>query len=81
MVVQQMHRKYLSKKAAANYLGVPMYVLTALERIGRLSPDKGFLFWKQYAVQNLDRYRRDAQVDTWKNNKRLLQKLKHQKTA
>lgn len=76
-----MDKKYLSKRDAAKYLDLPVYVLTTLERIGRMSPDRGFLFWKQYSVRKLDDYRIEARVDTWKNDERLLKMLKHQKMA
>lgn len=72
---------YLDKKAAAKYLGVPSYVLTTLERIGRMGPDRHFLFKKYYHVKKLDSYRREADVDKWKNDERILTMLKKQRTA
>lgn len=81
MVRLQMHKKYLSRKEAAKYLDLPEYVLKTLSRIGRMNPDKGTLFGGQYSVGKLDIYRREANVDVWRYDERLLKMLKHQKTA
>lgn len=74
-----MHKEYLSKKEAAKYLDVPKYVLTTLDRIGRMSPDKRTIFSKYYSVKKLDSYRREADVEKWKNDERILNMLKYQK--
>lgn len=70
---------YLIKKEAADYLDIPKYVLTALEKIGRLSPDgRRWLFIKMYHKERLDVYRNESNLDNWRQNKRLLRILKQQ---
>lgn len=76
-----MHKKYLSRKEVAKYLDLPEYVLKTLSRIGRMNPDKRTLFGCQYSVGKLDIHRREANVDVWRYDERLLKMLKHQKTA
>ena len=76
-----MDKEFLSKRQAASYLDVPVYVLTTLDRIGRMGPDKVTLFGKYYSVRRLDDYKRDASVDVWKNDDRILSMIKRQKTA
>lgn len=57
-------------------------MLKTLSRIGRMNPDKRTLFGCQYSVGKLDIYRREANVDVWRYDERLLKMLlKHQKTA
>ena len=70
---------YLTKKEAADYLDIPKYVLTALEKIGRLSPDgRRWLFIKMYHRERLDVYRNESNLDNWRHNERLLGILKQQ---
>lgn len=71
-------KKFLTKKEAAKYLGLPKYVLTALENIGRLSSDGRRWFIKVYNKDRLDVYKRESNVDNWRHNKRLLGILKQQ---
>lgn len=69
---------FLTKKEAAAYLEIPKYVLTALENIGRLSPDGRRWFSKVYDKERLDTYRRESNLDNWRYNERLLSILKQQ---
>lgn len=69
---------FLTKKEAAAYLEIPKYVLTALENIGRLSPDGRRWFSKIYDKKRLDTYRRESNLDNWRYNERLLSILKQQ---
>lgn len=69
---------FLTKKEAAAYLEIPKYVLTALENIGRLSPDGRRWFSKVYDKERLDTYRHESNLDNWRNNERLLGILKQQ---
>ena len=69
---------FLTKKEAAAYLEIPKYVLTALENIGRLSPDGRRWFSKVYDKERLDTYRHESNLDNWRNNEGLLGILKQQ---
>lgn len=69
---------FLTKKEAAAYLEIPKYVLTALENIGRLSPDGRRWFSKVYDKERLDTYRHESNLDNWRNNECLLGILKQQ---
>ena len=70
---------FLTKKEAAAYLEIPKYVLTALENIGRLSPDgRRWFLIKVYDKERLDTYRRESNLDSWRYNERLLGILKQQ---
>lgn len=70
---------FLTKKEAAAYLEIPKYVLTALENIGRLSPDgRRWFFVKVYDKEGLDIYKRESNVDKWRYDERLLSILKQQ---
>ena len=72
-------KKFLTKKEAAAYLDIPKYVLTALENIGRLSPDgRRWFVIKIYNKKRLDIYKRESNIDNWRNNERLLGILKQQ---
>ena len=65
-------KKFLTKKEAK-------YVLTALENIGRLSPDgRRWFVIKIYNKKRLDIYKRESNIDNWRNNERLLGILKQQ---
>lgn len=69
---------FLTKKEAADYLGLPKYVLTALEKIGRLSSDGIRWFAKVYDKTHLDIYKRESNVDKWRYDERILGILKQQ---
>lgn len=70
---------FLTKKEAAAYLEISKYVLTALENIGRLSPDgRRWFLIKVYDKERLDTYRRESNLDNWRYNERLLGILKQQ---
>ena len=70
---------FLTKKEAAAYLEIPKYVLTALENIGRLSPDgRRWFLIKVYDKGRLDIYRHESNLDNWRYNERLLGILKQQ---
>lgn len=69
---------FLIKKEAAEYLGLPKYVLTALENLGRLSPDGWYWFRKVYEKDHLDIYLRESNVDKWRYDDRLLKIMKQQ---
>ena len=78
MTKKNSKNNFLTKKEAAAYLDIPKYVLTALENIGRLSPDGRCWFIKVYNKDRLDVYKRESNVDNWRHNKRLLGILKQQ---
>ena len=78
MTKKNSKNNFLTKKEAAKYLGLPKYVLTALENIGRLSSDGRRWFIKVYNKDRLDVYKRESNVDNWRHNKRLLGILKQQ---
>lgn len=78
MIKKNSKNDFLTKKEAAAYLEVPKYVLTALENIGRLSPDGRRWFSKVYDKERLDTYRHESNLDNWRNNERLLGILKQQ---
>lgn len=70
---------FLTKKEAVAYLEIPKYVLTALENIGRLSPDgRRWFLIKVYDKEHLDTYRHESNLDNWRHNERLLGILKQQ---
>lgn len=70
---------FLTKKEAAAYLEIPKYVLTALENIGRLSPDgRRWFLIKVYDKERLDIYKRESNIDKWRYDERLLGILKQQ---
>lgn len=78
MTKKNSKNNFLTKKESAKYLGLPKYVLTALENIGRLSSDGRRWFIKVYNKDRLDVYKRESNVDNWRHNKRLLGILKQQ---
>lgn len=78
MIKKNSKNDFLTKKEAAAYLEIPKYVLTALENIGRLSPDGRRWFSKVYDKERLDTYRHESNLDNWCNNERLLGILKQQ---
>lgn len=78
MIKKNSKNDFLTKKEAASYLEIPKYVLTALENIGRLSPDGRRWFSKVYDKERLDTYRHESNLDNWRNNERLLGILKQQ---
>ena len=78
MIKKNSKNDFLTKKEAAVYLEIPKYVLTALENIGRLSPDGRRWFSKVYDKERLDTYRHESNLDNWRNNERLLGILKQQ---
>ena len=78
MIKKNSKNDFLTKKEAAAYLEIPKYVLTALENIGRLSPDGRRWFSKVYDKERLDTYRHESNLDNWRNNERLLGILKRQ---
>lgn len=78
MIKKNSKNDFLTKKEAAAYLEIPKYVLTALENIGRLSPDGRRWFSKVYDKERLDTYRHESNLDNWRNNERLLGILKQQ---
>lgn len=69
---------FLTKKEAAEYLGLPKYVLTALENLGRLSPDGRRFFRKVYRQEYLDIYKRESNLSKWRHNDRLLGIMRQQ---
>ena len=78
MIKKNSKNDFLTKKEAAEYLGLPKYVLTALENIGRLSSDGRRWFTKVYDKERLDIYIRESNVDKWRYDERLLGILKQQ---
>lgn len=78
MIKKTSKNDFLTKKEAAEYLGLPKYVLTALEKIGRLSSDGRHWFIKVYDKERLDIYIRESNVDKWRYDERLLNILKQQ---
>ena len=78
MIKKNSKNDFLTKKEAAEYLGLPKYVLTALEKIGRRSSDGRRWFTKVYDKERLDIYIRESNVDKWRYDKRLLDILKQQ---
>lgn len=78
MIKKNSKNDFLTKKEVAAYLEMPKYVLTALENIGRLSPDGRRWFSKVYDKERLDTYRHESNLDNWRNNERLLGILKQQ---
>ena len=78
MIKKSSKNDFLTKKEAADYLGLPKYVLTALENIGRLSSDGRRWFTKVYDKERLDIYKRESNVDKWRYDERLLGILKQQ---
>lgn len=78
MTKKNSKNNFLTKKEAAAYLEIPKYVLTALENIGRLSPDGRRWFSKFYDKERLDIYKRESNIDKWRYDERLLGILKQQ---
>lgn len=78
MTKKNSKNNFLTKKEAAAYLEIPKYVLTALENIGRLSPDGRRWFSKVYDKERLDIYKRESNIDKWRYDERLLGILKQQ---
>lgn len=78
MIKKNSKNDFLTKKEAAAYLEIPKYVLTALENIGRLSPDGRLWFSKVYDKEYLDIYKRESNIDKWRYDERLLGILKQQ---
>lgn len=79
MIKKNSKNNFLTKKEAAAYLEIPKYVLTALENIGRLSPDgRRWFLIKVYDKERLDTYRHESNLDNWRYNERLLGILKQQ---
>ena len=78
MIKKTSKNDFLTKIEAAEYLGLPKYVLTALEKIGCLSSDGRRWFTKVYDRERLDIYIRESNVDKWRYDERLLSILKQQ---
>ena len=78
MIKKNSKNNFLTKKEAADYLGLPKYVLTALDKSGRLSSDGRRWFTKVYDKERLNIYKRESNVDKWRHDERLLGILKQQ---